>query len=303
MTHDHTRSSAEIEREVERTREQVSHTLDELRLRMSPGQLIDQALDYAKDSGGAEFGRNLGRSVRDNPLPILLIGAGVGWLMASGRRPEHYAASDYDRTAYESEAGAGRDSRVASMAGKAGSAAAGASHKAGSALHGVGHASASAGRRARELSHDARDGVTRAGSQAWSGLNHMAEEQPLMLGAIGLAVGAAIGAALPSTRTEDRFMGRGSDAVKDRAMDKAGEKLGEAAETAEDTYHQVTDDMKKRGYSKESAGEALGEAARTVKTNVTGKKDREDRDQDLPPSSPPSTAAPDKTTPRPTTGA
>lgn len=298
MTHDHTRSSAEIEREVERTREQVSHTLDELRLRMSPGQLIDQALDYAKDSGGAEFGRNLGRSVRDNPLPILLIGAGVGWLMASGRRPEHYAASDYDRTVQ-----AGNGSRVASMKNKAGSAAAGASHKAGSAMHGLGDASASVGRRARELSDDARDGVTRAGSQAWRGLNHMAEGQPLMLGAIGLAVGAAIGAALPSTRTEDRFMGRRSDALKDRAMDKAGEKLGEAAETAEDTYHQVTDDMKKRGYSKESAGEALGEAARTVKANVTGKKDSEDRDQDLPPSSPPSTAAPDKATHRPTTGA
>ena len=78
------RSSAEIEREVEATRAGLTETLDELRDRASPGQLFEQALDYARTSGGAEFARNLGQSVRDNPLPLLLIGAGIGWLMMSG---------------------------------------------------------------------------------------------------------------------------------------------------------------------------------------------------------------------------
>lgn len=77
------RSAAEIERDVERSRTRVTDTIEELRSRMSPGQIMDQVVDYAKTSGGAEFMRNLGGSVRDNPLPILLIGAGIGWLMLS----------------------------------------------------------------------------------------------------------------------------------------------------------------------------------------------------------------------------
>lgn len=77
------RSAAEIERDVERSRARVTNTIEELRSRMSPGQIMDQVVDYAKTSGGAEFMRNLGGSVRDNPLPILLIGAGIGWLMLS----------------------------------------------------------------------------------------------------------------------------------------------------------------------------------------------------------------------------
>jgi hypothetical protein len=80
------RSSAEIEREVEDTRASLAGTLEQIRDRASPGQLFEQALDYAKQSGGGDLARNLGASVRDNPLPLLLIGAGIGWLMLSDRR-------------------------------------------------------------------------------------------------------------------------------------------------------------------------------------------------------------------------
>ena len=81
-------SSAQLEREAEQTRSQLAQTLDELRERITPGQLVDQAVDYAKDSGGGLFVRNLGRQTTANPLPVALIGAGVAWLMLSnGRRP------------------------------------------------------------------------------------------------------------------------------------------------------------------------------------------------------------------------
>ena len=39
----------------------------------------------------------------------------------------------------------------------------------------------------------------------------MADEQPLMLGALGLAVGTILGALLPSTRREDELMGQKRD--------------------------------------------------------------------------------------------
>src|SRR5829696_4956251 len=92
------RSSAEIEREVESTRARLTGTLEQLRDRATPGQLFEQVLDYAKQSGGTDFARNLAAAVRDNPLPVLLIGAGIGWLMLSDRRGDK-AAGDQPRRA------------------------------------------------------------------------------------------------------------------------------------------------------------------------------------------------------------
>src|SRR5438034_9045830 len=73
----------QLERETEQTRRQVAATLDELRARISPGQMVDQFVDYAGDSGGAEFLRNLKRQAIANPMPLTLVGAGLAWLMLS----------------------------------------------------------------------------------------------------------------------------------------------------------------------------------------------------------------------------
>jgi ElaB/YqjD/DUF883 family membrane-anchored ribosome-binding protein len=86
-------SSAQLEREAEQTRSQLAQALDELRERITPGHLVDQAVDYAKDSGGGMFVRNLGRQATANPLPVALIGAGIAWLMLSNGRQQSRAAS------------------------------------------------------------------------------------------------------------------------------------------------------------------------------------------------------------------
>jgi ElaB/YqjD/DUF883 family membrane-anchored ribosome-binding protein len=86
-------SSGQLEREAEQTRSQLAQTLDELRERITPGQLVDQAVDYARDSGGGMFVRNLGRQTTANPLPVALIGAGIAWLMLSNRRQSTKTAS------------------------------------------------------------------------------------------------------------------------------------------------------------------------------------------------------------------
>lgn len=103
------RSAAEIEQDVERTRAGLARTLDELRDRLSPGQVLDQIAVWAKGSGGAEFARNLGNQVRDNPLPVLLIGAGIGWMMMGGgiSASRHRAVSSEGRRALPPPAGEG----------------------------------------------------------------------------------------------------------------------------------------------------------------------------------------------------
>ena len=55
--------SRQLEREAEETRLQLSRTLGELRERITPGQLLDEAIDYARESGGWTQ-RQRGRSLR-----------------------------------------------------------------------------------------------------------------------------------------------------------------------------------------------------------------------------------------------
>ena len=79
-------SVTELEREVDRERARVSATIDELQSRASVGSLVDQVVKAVGENGG-EVSRNLGRSLRDNPLAALLTGVGLAWLMAGSGRP------------------------------------------------------------------------------------------------------------------------------------------------------------------------------------------------------------------------
>jgi hypothetical protein len=75
-----------IERDLEHTRARLDATLGALQQKLSPGQMVDEAMNWFKQGDGAEFGRNFGRSVRDNPIPAALIGVGVVWMLASATR-------------------------------------------------------------------------------------------------------------------------------------------------------------------------------------------------------------------------
>ena len=79
-----------IERDLSGTRARLGAIIDALRRRLAPGEVADRAIAYAKGSGGGAFGRNLAGTVRDRPVPVALLGAGIAWLMLtdwrSGRR-------------------------------------------------------------------------------------------------------------------------------------------------------------------------------------------------------------------------
>ena len=96
--------SEQLEREAEETRSQLSGTLEELRGRMTPGRVVDQLIDYTRDDPAAEFLRNLGREVRENPMPLVLIGIGIAWLMVASSRTSRAAiASAADTVAKKAE--------------------------------------------------------------------------------------------------------------------------------------------------------------------------------------------------------
>jgi Protein of unknown function (DUF3618) len=89
------KSPEEVQREVRQSRAQVEETLEALQERLSPGQLFEQAVDYMRSNNGTDFLRNLGAAVRDNPVPVALVGTGLAWLMLSGARSRRRGYDDH----------------------------------------------------------------------------------------------------------------------------------------------------------------------------------------------------------------
>lgn len=88
-------SAADIEREIAEDRRRIETKLDAIQQRMSPGQLVDEVINYAKSSGGGEYASNLGMAVKNNPVPMALVGIGLAWLMAGPKTsPSSYVAKN-----------------------------------------------------------------------------------------------------------------------------------------------------------------------------------------------------------------
>jgi ElaB/YqjD/DUF883 family membrane-anchored ribosome-binding protein len=244
-------SSAQLEQEAEHARAQLAQTLDELRERITPGQLVDQAVDYAKDSGGGVFVRNLGNQMTANPLPVALIGAGVAWLMLSNgtrlARSSRVKEGAIDRArraaidtaARMADAGQAAGERARAMAdttqGTASELAQARSGQASEIAGSAAQGAASAYESAKSSASDAYDRVSDTASRATSTMSDTASSfgqrtaaasrdmlqfcktQPLVLAGMGMALGAILGALIPPTETEDRLMGESSDQLKDKA--------------------------------------------------------------------------------------
>lgn len=88
------RSASEIEREVDRERARVAGTIDALQDKVSVNGMIDQVVRAVTEHGG-DVSRNLGRTMRDNPLPVILTSVGLAWLMTSS------SSSGADRYRYD----------------------------------------------------------------------------------------------------------------------------------------------------------------------------------------------------------
>ena len=49
------KSPEQIQRDIDRTRAEMGNTLDTIREKLSPGQMIDEALDYLKQNARPVF--------------------------------------------------------------------------------------------------------------------------------------------------------------------------------------------------------------------------------------------------------
>jgi Protein of unknown function (DUF3618) len=235
-----------IENELRESRHRLSDTLGALGDKLSPGQIVDEVLTLAQGQAG-NFAANLGRQVRDNPLPAVLIALGAALLFAkkgdhssseTGDSHRHYhliehAQSTIFRQDGETE-GAFNDRLHAAYA------------KALDVKQAAGEAVDDFKRRVSNLVHGAKETATKTSdkvSHAISGAAHLAQAQgrhlsegaararhsaqdfyqhtPLAAGAMAIAVGALIGSATPLSNVERDKLGKVADKTARATVDLA----------------------------------------------------------------------------------
>lgn len=83
----HTDPASELASEVAENRARVEETVDAIRHRLTPGQLIDEVLRSGREPA-IEGLSNLRKTLVGNPVPTALIAAGVLWLLLAPRAEE-----------------------------------------------------------------------------------------------------------------------------------------------------------------------------------------------------------------------
>lgn len=263
----------QLRAEIEDTRAEMSQTINEIQERLSPehlmgqvketvreatvgkvervmqraGETISDVAEPAWDAMGRagtaikETGRSVGNSMWRNPIPVALIGLGLGMLAMRSyrgnggdymtrrtgmqRRPhsrEYYTGDEMD---YGESMGATAGTRVDTRTGTGGN-----------ALNQVKETASDLANRSTtalsNLSTKAKDSASTVGRR----FGEVLRENPLAVGAVAVAAGTAVGLALPSTRFENEYVGEASE----RLVDKAQEVAREAIDKVQSAAQQMT---------------------------------------------------------------
>jgi ElaB/YqjD/DUF883 family membrane-anchored ribosome-binding protein len=220
---------------------------------------IKDAAQGAVSNVGEQARRTSSRLVeviRENPLPVIAVGAGVTWLLTqrskgevSGDRMARYAYTGPER----------RQSH--GITGRVGSVVSGAKDTVSEAVGGVAERASELKERAGDIGGQARWQTRRIKTN----LEHTAEEKPLML-AIGAAVvGLALGMLLPGTERENELMGPARDQLVDRAEETVERAKDAAVEAGREVKETVKSEFEQR---KPELQEVVQQAGETVKEQV-----------------------------------
>jgi len=242
-------STEQIRAEIEDTRADMSQTINEIQERLSPEHLMGQVKETVRDAtigkveravetvgetisevteparimaGRAgiaikEVGTTVGNKLWKNPIPVALIGLGVGMLVVRNfsngssrstgttlpNRRSNYAIGDVG------DGGAVRQPRPMQPSTGA------------SALNSVKET-------ASDLASRAKDSASTVSTR----FGEVLRENPLAVGAVAVAAGTAIGLALPSTRFESEYIGETGEKLVEKAEDVARDALGKVKDAA-----------------------------------------------------------------------
>ncbi|MFP5515267.1 MAG: hypothetical protein ACLGJC_19550 [Alphaproteobacteria bacterium] len=228
-------------------------------------------------------------SVTSNPIPLALVGIGLGWLALSStgydrriarsstvRSARHRMgdAVDYAReslssaasSAYDSASGAvgsAYDSASGTVSGMMGGS--DDDHASGRGdIHGQRQSQGYASRGMSRLSSMApsTDHLRHRAHDMTTGFWDLVEDHPIVAGVMGVALGAAIGAALPGTRYEKQWVGEYADEATERAKAIAMDALDRGTRAAQAAAQTVVES------AKEDVREVVSEATNAAREEV-----------------------------------
>jgi hypothetical protein len=192
---------------------------------------------------------DLGIAIRDNPLPAALIGMGLVWLFTGAKAPGR--AEIMGVGAKASEIGA----RIQDSASK------------------VGRAAGSAANSAQDFVFNNNAGPGPRASfgdsffaTARSNMSELFENQPLALGALGIALGAGLAASLPITSTETNLLGEASASLQGATRGIAGQQIELANSALSGVATTVAQEARVQGLTKEGLEDKANAVAGAVKS-------------------------------------
>ncbi len=303
------RSSSEIASDIRERRNRMDATLDELSNQFTVRSIVNSILDWCANrqvsmpGGGVAKSayQNVAYQVKKHPLPAVLVGTGIAWMIIDAASEDEGSASsargdsprgDVDNRqaskkgpqllekaqtklgqathAASEVAGAAKD-KASALADAASGVAGAAKEKASAFGEAASGAAENLTRRAQDVYSQGRSTAVRIGEGVQQGYRSGAEqldmamrEYPLAL-AIGFAAaGALFGVLLPRTRPEDEFMGEKSDQLLDATKEKGQELLERGKAVAEQVAETAMGEARQHGLTAGAATEKISEIAGKV---------------------------------------
>lgn len=264
------KSSADVEKDVEASRSALDRNVEALRDKMTPGQLLDEAMT-TMGGAGQQIASKFIDQAKQNPMPLAVMGLGIAWLVASNRGPGSSGSAEprsfADRTSRDPAAD-GSSGSIGDKVQAMGDMTKGLVDQASDTLATV-HDKLGAG---SDSVKDAVGGLSdKAGQltqQAQQGVTQAFQKEPLLVGVLGFAAGLALGAALPPTEAEDRLLGPSRDRVLEEGKDLAQTGLARGTSAAKASYQGAKSELQSEG-----EGEMSDKLAAAVKTGVERAQD------------------------------
>lgn len=311
MNPSHDNPTETIRSDIDATRRRMDDTMDALGDRLQPQHLLDEVLGFFRGatSDGADrlspLREKISHSattamhsvvdtVKQNPLPALLIGAGVAWMLYASNRRQPPASADghyygYDRegepvrydpeTHYDrplqypggytaNEFGLEETAKPGVLPDKLAAKAATASEHLKQGLAHVGEAArekTSALRaRATEITARAGAGTREAYTRTRQRVVSTADRHPLEVGLVALAAGLIAGLALPTPHAVNRTVGPAADRLRTRTREAGTEMFEKGRRVARAAVSAVKEEADAQGLTPEHLHDqlaAVGERA------------------------------------------
>jgi len=212
---------------VERAMNKVGETIGEVAEPV--GEVLNSAGSTIKETGRSAAG-----VINRNPIPVALIGLGLGMLAVRAFRKGN-GSDYYDRSQTSSGMGSQTLTGGQTQYGRGRS-----RYELGQTRYSTGGTLNQVKETASDLAHRSTEALNNLGTRAkdtassfGNRFGQVLRENPLAVGAVAIAAGTAVGLVLPTTKFESEYIGETSGRVVDKAQEVAREAIDKVQNAAQ----------------------------------------------------------------------